>query len=287
MKVYIELLFLDNLVMNLIILYFSGRLANIKIQWFRLIGGAAIGGAYACLMFTLQGILFLIPLRVLTSFAICAVAFYKRKQIQAYAKSVILFYVVTFVAGGAAFAFLNLAAKNYMVKGGIIVGGTEIRIVLGGLLTAILILALFKRLNMLTLQKAVLYDLSIDFMGKKMICRAFMDTGNALKEPLSGLPVIIVESESLKGILPERMLRMLNGVCADDCKNESWFNRVRVVPCKGAANMKSVLFGFKPDHVYVKQKGVRRELLAIVGITNDMLHETGMYHALLGPQVMA
>ena len=59
MKVYIELLFLDNLVLNFIILYFSGRFARIPLRFAREMAAAAVGGAYACLMFAVQGIFIL------------------------------------------------------------------------------------------------------------------------------------------------------------------------------------------------------------------------------------
>ncbi len=287
MKVYIELLFLDNLVMNLIILYFSGRLANIKTNWFRLAAGAALGGVYACFMFMAQGVLEFIPVRILVSLAMCLAAFFKRKQLKAYVKSVVFLYVTTFVMAGAAFAFLNLAGQDYMIKGGIIIGSAVVRIALCGILSAIILIVIFKRLHSIQLQKGLTYELNIVFSGRQAACRAYLDTGNALKEPLSGLPVIIVEIGVVRDILPEAMQKMLEGLDNGDIKEEAWYSRIRVIPCKGVSSAKGVLFGFKPDRIDMLQKDGQRELLAVIGVTHDVLHETGMYHALLGPQVLA
>ena len=48
---------------------------------------------------------------------------------------------------------------------------------------------------------------SIFIGGKKLDLKALVDTGNSLHDPLSNLPVVIVELDSIKEMLPQNFCR--------------------------------------------------------------------------------
>ncbi len=286
MKVYIELLFFDNLIMNLIILYFAGRFSNIKTGWLRLLSGAALGAVYALAMFIYGGVWSAFPVKIAVSLLMCFAAFYKKGRAKTYFKSMLYMYVLTFVMGGAAYAFLNFGEGGYIIKGGIITGSGALRYILSGILSAIVLSCLFKRIYKNVRYKSrLMYDIRIAFSGKEASCRAYLDTGNSLTEPISGLPAIIADIAAVKEILPQDMLAALTGGFDGRAKTGGkWFKRLRVIPCRNILNKKSVMLGFMPDSVKILDKDGEKDLRAVIAVTDGVLSGDNTYNALLSPE---
>ena len=88
--------------------------------------------------------------------------------------------------------------------------------------------------------------------GRAVEMSAYCDSGNLLREPIGGLPVIITGSEKMKNILPES----LHGVFFSsksslyDEPSLSDARRVRIIPIMpiGASGAR-ILFGYVPDKI--------------------------------------
>jgi stage II sporulation protein GA (sporulation sigma-E factor processing peptidase) len=286
MKVYIELLFLDNFALNFILLNLSASLVNVRRNWWRLAGGAAAGGVYACFMFACGGILAAVPLKILLSLLICWIAFYRKGGWRVFLKSTLCLYVCTFLIGGLAYVFLNASGEGFIQRGGIIIGNSVLRPALLGILAGIVLVAVFKRVYTVKVRKVV-YSLRIVFLGRETVCKAYLDTGNALKEPLSGLPVIVAESRAIACLLPPEMAEtVINGREAAGEGGE-WRSRLRILPYSGISQKKGALLGFKPDSIKIMEKGGEREIRAVIAVTDEVLNHEGSFQALLGPQALA
>ncbi len=88
--------------------------------------------------------------------------------------------------------------------------------------------------------------------GREISFRGLVDSGNLLREPLSGCPVIIVSYEVFEGEIPEeiRCFKGLNSESAGEIKL-----KIRLIPQKTVGGS-GLLFGFVPDEV--KIDGVRK-----------------------------
>ena len=100
-KVYIELIFLDNFIINGLIILFASVLTKTPKKWGRFACAAAMGGIYACVSAALDVSSF--PVKTAVGLLMCVVAFYARGG-KNLIKNICAFYVTTFVFAGAVYA---------------------------------------------------------------------------------------------------------------------------------------------------------------------------------------
>lgn len=102
-QIYLELVFLDNLLLDFILLFFCCRISEKRVNFVRLLAGAAIGGLYSALA---------LPLPCLTSpwikFPVAALLCLPLgiRPFRLYLRRLLLFFLVSFLFGGILFAFL-------------------------------------------------------------------------------------------------------------------------------------------------------------------------------------
>ena len=111
--------------------------------------------------------------------------------------------------------------------------------------------------------------------GKAVSLSVLLDTGNLLKDPISQKPVIIVEKDALRGIIPL-------DINADDIEKLSeHIDDVRLIPFRSLGMENGILVGFKPDKIYCKEPVCDN---IIVAISNNRLGRGDGYNALAGPE---
>ncbi len=86
----------------------------------------------------------------------------------------------------------------------------------------------------------LLYDCFIELNGKNTEIKAFLDTGNSLKDIITGLPVIIIGPHAAESILSD-----LNNFL----ELRSYTEKLKIVPYRTADGRRSLLPAFKPDKV--------------------------------------
>ena len=52
--------------------------------------------------------------------------------------------------------------------------------------------------------------------GKEIVLNTMVDTGNMLKEPISGIPVIVVEHTKLYNVIPKEILNNIEAILGGD-----------------------------------------------------------------------
>ena len=131
-------------------------------------------------------------------------------------------------------------------------------------------------------------ELTIEHGGQAVSLRAFCDTGNLLRDPISGKPVVVVESDRVKAIVPPSLWRAAQagartGALADLPPEAS--GNLRLIPAKTAAG-EGLLVGFLPDRLYIREEkaGGAREICALVALTR--LNEHAGIEALLPGELM-
>ena len=114
-----------------------------------------------------------------------------------------------------------------------------------------------------------------------------LDTGNQLREPITGDAVIVVEKERLYEILPGSILNNIDKIIGGDWgENEELLNyrtRFRMIPFKSIGKQNGILLGFRVDEVNVItdiDKIINQKV--IVCIYNEVLTRTNTYSALIG-----
>jgi len=156
----------------------------------------------------------------------------------------------------------------------------------GSLVGFILIVTAFRHIKGKLSNKDMYCEIEISFLGYTTNVTAIIDTGNMLKEPITGVSVIVVEKEKLQNILPEYILDHLEDVMEGGLEYDKYLSKFRVIPFSSLGKENGMLLGFKPDSVKIYFDTEEKDVNAIVGIYEKKLSKTGAYNGLVGLDVL-
>lgn len=250
MTVYYDIFFVINLCMDVIVLLVAGALLRFKISFSSALFSACITSAVSVVQSIFVGnTLFAFVISCVSSFLACFIAF-KGVRIIKLALAFVIFSVSTSVFSHIItrlFTTLNPPDLLHESSGS---GGIIPLIVcaLSSLLT-FFIGSVRGRIKKNRLPQKT--EITIVCEDKTLVLSAYCDSGNLLREPIGGLPVIITGREKMHSIVP----RALHGVffSSDGYLGETSLanaRRVRIIPIMpvGTGGAR-ILFGYVPDKI--------------------------------------
>ena len=291
MTIYLDIIIVENLIMTYIILYATGLISKSKISHSRLFLASSIGSIYAIMEYISRlNIYSNIFVKIILSIVIIYIAFYPQ-NVKSLLKKLVLFYLTTFTFGGVAtYLIYVLKPQNIIIKNGMYVGTYVLKVIFIGAIvgTFILIIAFKFAKNKIT-KKDMICKVKIKLNGKEIVLDTMVDTGNMLKEPLTGNPVVVVEKTSLYDLMPKEILNNTElilggdfGKIPENIKNE-YISRLKIIPFSSLGKQNGMLIGIKPERLEViNEQSEERKDNAIIGIYNKSLTKRGEYNALIG-----
>ncbi|NLK43078.1 MAG: sigma-E processing peptidase SpoIIGA, partial [Tissierellia bacterium] len=165
---------------------------------------------------------------------------------------------------------------------------------IGVILSGILIKNIFDYYQEKVTREKELFEVNIYFDSKNTSLIALMDTGNSLLEPLSKLPVLIVEYEIIKEIIPQRLRQVFDEGQEEDLLQIQYIIEdlkektiIRLIPFKTIGSKKGMLIGFKPDYIEII-KNSRSTICdnLIIGIFKGKLTTDDQYRGLLSLEIL-
>ena len=128
----------------------------------------------------------------------------------------------------------------------------------------------------------------IKLNGKEIILNTMIDTGNMLKEPITGNPVIVVERTVLYDLIPKEILNNTESILGGDFEKipeeikMEYIKRLKIIPFSSLGKQNGMLVGIKPQELKIINDNSEEEKNAIIGIYNKSLTKRGEYNALIG-----
>lgn len=243
-KIYVELVFLDNFIVNLLILFFTSMLTHTKKRWGRFAASAAIGGAYACAVFGMDGFAVSIALKTAVSMLMCFAAYYAKGE-KSFWKNTCAFYIASFVFAGAIYA-AAYCFDGPKSAGAVLVARPAVRYILAGLAAGAALAGLFSRVRRRTADReSRAVRLNVRYGTRQAELKAYVDTGNMLTEPLSGLKVIFITAVAAKALFDKETTDLLQ------CRGAAVTDRLRIIPCETAMGA-GVFYGVEVDGATLK-----------------------------------
>ena len=288
--VYIDIIFLENLFMNFIILFAPQTILKSNIKIIRTFLASILGGIYAILMYMSEIRIYSnICLKIILSLAMVEIAF-NPKSIKSFFKYLVIFYLTSFTFGGVAFALIYFVSpENVVFNNGRLVGTYPIKmILLGGILGFIIIVSSFKNIKKKISKTDMLCNIKITIENKSKSLISIVDTGNFLKDPISKAPVIVVNSQSLTGILPGEILDNIKDIINGANVNiGQYIKKIRIIPFSSLGKENGLLLGIKSDISVINyQDNVIIIKDAIIGIYPGILNKENKYQALVGIEAL-
>ena len=210
-------------------------------------------------------------------------------------KQLLIFYMTSFVFGGAAIALIHLIKpQEAQIKNGSYWGEYSLKAVfLGGIVGFAVIVIAFKIIKSKLSANDIYYDLEIYVEGRRIDTKAMIDTGNMLKEPITNTPVIVVEHTLLYEVIPKQILNNIDDILSgklDDIEDEikeQYITKLKFIPFSSIGKSNGMLLGIKADKLIIKNEEETKEIeKVILAIYNKSLTKRGEYRALLGIKII-
>ena len=297
MTIYVDVVLMENLIMNYIILLATGLILKIKIKHIRLILGSLLGAIYTIVAYT--GFLKIYSnfiLKIILSLIIVYIA-YNPQTVKTLSKELLFFYLTSFVFGGAAFALIYIVKpQDILMKNGLFLGTYPLKtVILAAIVAFIIIITAFKIIKRKMTKKDMIYKIEVKLNGKIIKTKALVDTGNMLKEPITNLPVVVIERSLLYDSIPKEILNHLEEIIGGDFEKIpeeiriKYISKLKLIPFSSLGKQNGMLIGIKPEYLKViKGEEDNNEEVAeikenvILGIYDKSLTKRGEYRALMG-----
>lgn len=229
--IYADILFCVNFIIDYIILLTVRRFMNLSAGRLRLLSGAAAGGltSFVILLPALPSGLCLL-LSLAFACTIVGIAFAPLPKML-YIRTAAAFFLISFGYCGAMMAVLILFSPESLIirNSSVYVDISPFALIVTTVICYVIIRTIL-RITGKGRPEKIHCVLKIRINGSETVCRALIDTGNALSEPFSGEPVIV----------------MSPGILGEECFGSS----VRLVPfsCVGS---KGLLKAVRPEEITV------------------------------------
>ena len=291
MTIYIDVVLIENLLMNYIILFATAIILKLQVKQIRLITGSLVGAIYTIISYV-SGLKIYSNffLKLILSIIIIYISF-NPKSLKKLLKFTLIFYLTSFVFGGAAFALIYVVKPQELLKNnGLILNSKSLRVIfISAIIAFIVIIIAFKTVKNKISPKDMYCDIEIKLNNKKIETKAMIDTGNFLKEPITNTPVIVVEHTLLYECIPKEILNHIEDILGGDFSEipdnirKEYISKLKVIPFSSLGKQNGMLLGIKPEGVIIKNEEEEKENNnVIIGIYNKSLTKRGEYRALLG-----
>lgn len=283
--VYLDLILIVNGAMDAFLLAFTAYLLRKKLSGLNLFVAVVLGEIpIFFILFELSGLLAVS--KILIPLAMVGVGL-KTKRIDELIKGLLYFSLLAAVAGGIYYA---LAAWLGFY------GGKGLRDFLFLPLTALLLMGGYrfweKRQKANFFFDNILYDAELCFENNRTLkVKALLDTGNELRDPLTGTPVMLLEERVAQKVIPEKIQQFLQLPWRESPNpwsfvwndEEYCWQRMVFISARGI-NGQTWLPGIRLGNVKIRQGAKEWEHPVTVALVPQVLSSEGKFQALLHPE---
>ena len=303
LAIYIDILFLRECLVDGALLLMTAWVRHFKPRPWRVLAAAAFGACYVVMMlFPSLSFLFTFIVKAAISLLMLYFAF-GFGSLQHFLRNAAAFYAVNFVAAGAILGIYYLLMQGSgevwrtmaFVSGNIQV---ELKMGLFYFFAAFSIgLYIYRSVITQKKERELVYthlaEVKITIGERTHICTGLVDTGNQLYDPLTRVPVMVMEAAIwhddlpaswLKGIQDAQVDRLVAGM---DDQPFVWQDRLRLVPYRGVNRGSQFMLALKPDAVEVTREGqVYETSRVLIGLDGGKLSADGAYRAIIHPSMV-
>ncbi|ABO49224.1 sporulation factor SpoIIGA, Unknown type peptidase, MEROPS family U04 [Desulforamulus reducens MI-1] len=296
--VYLDEVIFVNLLMNLTVLWLTSRFTGNKLSFVRGLAAASVGCIYALVVLIPGTVVIKHILIKLTITMLMVLIAFRYKGWKKFAGDFLCLFLTGFFVGGLALGLHYLLVSNFANLSNTQLSANYHRwFVL--MVTIILSFCVGNWGASIWHKRMGLIDnrvpLTVNLWGNRISVQALVDTGNHLVDPLSHYPVIIMEYEAIKPLLPNEISRLYSEGISQDGSDmltllsaSPYAQRLRLIPFHSLGNNHGMLLGIRPDDIEVCYKNkIQRIQNVVVGIYEKKLSPGTTYRALLHPQLLA
>lgn len=230
----------------------TDRLCAANSGWKRLLSGAAVGAAYSALCLIFGGFLQSAVLKICCAALMILVTFGKKGKLWRFA--------AVFTLSSAAFAGIVLAISLFC-------GGFGARHMLISFALGYALLGIILRFSA---ARGGLTKLIIHNRGRSVALTALRDTGNSLRDPISGAPAIIAAEKDIAALLGPKLCARLEetrGLAPPQRLEKLWKSGegsgFKLIPYSAVGVESGLLLAFKVEAAKIGGREIKGAIVAI------------------------
>ncbi len=258
-ELYIDVFFLENFMMDFIVLMAVKRSMHKQVSGGSVCLGALMGALFA-------SVLLLIPLSYAGKLALShtlinsamVIVGLRIRKLREYINSIISLYIFSFLIGGIISCIENVAGK-YMKAGSLFFG-----IAVCSYFVFRKILDYLEALFKLPLQYC---QVILTLKDKSCMVEALIDSGNNLSDNITGEPIHIITSKTIKKLT-----------------NTNKVQKIRYVPYHTIQEEQGVLPVIRLDKMQILGEKAKTVLNPVIGISSKEEFEGGKFEMILNPE---
>lgn len=278
--VYLDVLFLLNLVVDYLLLLTSARMTGEPFSRLRLGGGALLGAAYAAVVFLPGFAWFSHPVcKICGGVTMVMIAFGVSRHLL---RLVLVFFAVSAALGGVILALQLLGTGGLTLENGVLYTGFDLRLLLVTVILAYVALSLiFRRVARHGGVRRDLCNAKIMVGGQCVSIAVLLDSGNTLTDPIRNQPVLVVEGHLLRQVLPETIDPRDPVGSLKQLEDRTWRGKFGLLPYRAVGVECGMLLTVRSDWVVIN--GRERKGLT-VALSPTPVSDGGAYQGLFGVQ---
>ncbi len=283
--VYVDVLLAVNFFINYFLMLSVGKLMKARISRTR-VCLAAVFGAVSSLSVFLPPMPAAAGIAYKTGVSAGMVAMaYRQRSLRGFGRYLLVTCAVTFGFGGTMLAlWLTVAPRGMYYRNGVAYFHLSPTFIIGATVLCYTVITIAGKVADRLEGRVGYCDAVIEGEGGAAAVRLMCDTGNLLREPFSGYPVIVVRRSAVRKILPAHFAQGLSaGAASGKSGRENPPRNFRVIPYS-AVGGSGLLAGFQPRRVKMTtRKSVRETENCYIAVTDSF--EDGEYDGVINPKL--
>lgn len=252
---YIDVFFLENMLLDCLILMMTGSILKRKKSPVRLFLASFVGAAGACTLVISPArqipVIFILGY-ALTAFLMVGIGF-GVSQKRMFVKSLLCFGGTAFLMGGILQALASQVAFPMPM----------LAFSSAGILTLFL-----REYQSVKFRTQNYYDVILGLHGRTVCVRGLRDTGNHLKDPITGKPVSILSYDAAKALLDKEV-------------------KMFYIPYHSIGKSSGLLPGMTLDYMSIRrEKDLQRLERPVVAVSREPVNRDGKYQMILHPTLL-
>ena len=200
MKIYADILVLENCIVNFFLLTVTMKCIKHKCKSGKLAVSSLIGGLYTLvLVFPKLSILVSLPFQFIVAFIMIRLV-YGKSNIFNLIRLVSIFFMITFTLSGICF-LISIKVNGYFLGTSFKIEKYSVKYIMLGIM---IVYTSYSRITDYVKEKLFVnnfnFKIEFEIERKQYVLKGFLDTGNELAEPITNLPCILIEEDLIKDI---------------------------------------------------------------------------------------
>lgn len=154
----------------------------------------------------------------------------------------------------------------------------------------LIILSISFKLIKNRLKKSEMFcNVEIEYNEKITKIRAIIDSGNLLKDPITGSSVIVVERKKLVEMIDNKILDNLENIISGEYEivDQEYISKFRLIPFSSLGKQNGMLLGFKPDMLRIEFDDIQRNIdKVIIAIYDKNITKNDEYSGIVGLEIL-